>query len=72
MVGERIRQARQQAGFSQKHLADIAHLQQCQISDLEHDSVKLDRVEWGTIRRLCDALHLTPNELMGYQDSKKR
>ena len=64
MVGEKIRQARQRAGFSQRHVSELAGLQQCQISDLEHDKLELDHVHWGTIKRLCAVLNLTPYDFM--------
>jgi transcriptional regulator with XRE-family HTH domain len=66
VVGTTLRAARQQKGVSQRQLATLAGLRQCQISDLEQGKLALDHVHWGTIRKLCDALALTPNDLMEY------
>jgi transcriptional regulator with XRE-family HTH domain len=64
MVKEKIRLARKQAGLSQQEVADKAELQRCQISDLERGILKLDHVHWGTIRKLCAVLDLTPYDFM--------
>jgi len=64
MVGAKIRRAREKAGLSQRHLAEITQLRQCQISDLERDKLVIDHVHWGTIRKLCTVLDITPNDFM--------
>jgi len=66
MVSVKLKQAREQAGFSQEQLSKLAGLGRAQISKLECDKLSLDHVHWSTIRRLCNVLHLTPNELMEY------
>ena len=66
MLGERLKVARKHAGLTQQELAGLSELPQGHISKLERGNLNLARVRVETLRKLCDALHLTPNELMGY------
>ena len=66
MFGERIKSARLQAGLTQAELAAMSNLPQGHISKLERDDLNTARVRIDTLRKLCDALHVTPNDLMGY------
>jgi transcriptional regulator with XRE-family HTH domain len=65
-VAVMLKTARDAAGLSQTALAHVSGVQQRQISKLESGVIDLAWLTWGTIRRLCDALALTPNELMDY------
>jgi transcriptional regulator with XRE-family HTH domain len=67
MSGKRIKLARLQAGLTQQELADMADLPQGHISKLERDKLNTKRIRVDTLRRLCDVLHVTPNDLMEYE-----
>jgi transcriptional regulator with XRE-family HTH domain len=66
MIGTELKKAREKAGLSQRKLSEKAGVRQCQISDIEHNKLVIDHIHLGTLRKLCDALHLTPNDLLGY------
>jgi transcriptional regulator with XRE-family HTH domain len=69
MHGERIKMARLKAGLTQKELAEKAELPQGHISKLERNKLNTKRVRVYTLEKLCDALHLTPNDLMAYKSA---
>jgi transcriptional regulator with XRE-family HTH domain len=72
MRGAVIKSAREQAGLTQKELAAVTKVPQGHISKLERDHLNMKRVRVDTLERLCDALHLTPNDLLGYHETTKR
>ena len=71
MMGALLKSARKKAGLSQQKLAEQAGMRQCQVSDLEGDKLSLDHVHWGTIRRLCRALHISPDDLMDLESVRE-
>jgi transcriptional regulator with XRE-family HTH domain len=66
MIGEKIKAARRKARLSQEQVGAKAGVARTQISKLERNELRLDMVRWGTLRKLCDTLDLTPNDLLGY------
>jgi len=65
MLGEKVKEARLKAGLSQQALCDKVKIQQRRLSKIECNDVEWIRTD--TLEKLCNALHVTPNYLMGYE-----
>jgi len=66
MLGEKVREARLRAGLSQQALCKKIEIQQRRLSKIETNNV--DWIRTDTLRKLCDVLHVTPNELLDYEN----
>ena len=64
MLGEKVREARLKAKLTQTALSKQADMQQHHLSKIENNDV--DWIRSDTLKKLCDALHVTPNDLLGY------
>jgi transcriptional regulator with XRE-family HTH domain len=67
MDGKRIKMARLAAGLTQQELAEKTELPQGHISKLERNKLNTKRVRVYTLERLCEALHVSPNDLVTYK-----
>ena len=69
MMGEELRQAREQAGLSQEELSFRAGLSRPYISQLERN-LKSPTVE--TLFLICDALGVSASEVIGRVEAARR
>jgi transcriptional regulator with XRE-family HTH domain len=69
MMGEELRQAREQAGLTQEELSFRAGLSRPYISQLERN-LKSPTVE--TLFLLCDALGVSASEVVGRVEATRR
>ena len=69
MFGKRLRASRDKQGLSQSELARLSGVGQNQISNLE--AGKKPRVSLDVVARLCLALHISADYLLGLQDATK-
>lgn len=60
--GETIRNARKSAGFTQRQLAQLLDVANTSISNWEKG---LSRPDADTIQKLCEILHIQPNDFYG-------
>lgn len=60
-IGNKLLSIRKRCGFTQAEVAEIAGLSERTYADIERGTVNM-RIE--TILRICDALHITPDELL--------
>ncbi len=60
-IGNKILAFRKRLGLTQAEVAEIAGLSDRTYADIERGTVNT-RIE--TILRICDALHITPNEVL--------
>ncbi len=60
-IGNKLHAIRKKAGMTQAEVAEAAGLSDRTYADIERGSVNM-RIE--TILRICDALHITPNEIL--------
>ena len=65
-LAQRLWVARAYKGWSQRELAKKAGLNNVQLSKLERGITK--EVQGSTLRRLCEALDVTPQYLLGMTD----
>ena len=65
-LAQRLRVARAYKGWSQTELAKKAGLNNVQLSKLERGITK--EVQGSTLRRLCEALDVSPQYLLGMTD----
>ena len=65
-LAQRLRVARAYKGWSQRELAKKAGLNNVQLSKLERGITK--EVQGSTLRRLCEALDVSPQFLLGMTD----
>lgn len=65
MVGENLKAARRSKGLAQKEVAETMLMTQQQYSRFENGVYELN---YGQIRRLCELLDVTPNDLYGIRD----
>ena len=65
-LAQRLRVARAYKGWSQRELATKAGLNHVQLSKLERGITK--EIQGSTLRRLCEALDVTPQYLLGMTD----
>lgn len=61
-LGEKIKSARKEKGFTQRQLADMVNAKHNSVSDWESNKSKPDM---DTVELLCGALDLTPTYLVG-------
>lgn len=66
IIGNRLLAVRKRAGLTQTEVAEKAGLSDRTYADIERGSVNM-RIE--TILRICDALHITPDEILTKDDS---
>ena len=64
IVGENLKAARRSKGLTQKEVAQTMLMTQ-QCSRFENGVYELN---YGQIRRLCELLDVTPNDLYGIRD----
>ncbi len=69
MLGDVLRQARIDAGYTQEKLSFEAHVDRTYISELEnnHKSPTLD-----VLFRICDALHVPASEIIARVETLKQ
>lgn len=65
-LAQRLRVARAYTGLSQRDLAKASGLNNVQLSKLERGITK--GVQGATLRRLCEALGVSPQYLLGMTD----
>lgn len=65
LVGANLKEARKNKGLTQKEVAAVMLMTQQQYSRFENGVYELN---YGQIRKLCDLLDTTPNELYGMGD----
>jgi transcriptional regulator with XRE-family HTH domain len=65
-LAERLRVARAYKGWSQTELAKRAGVHSVMISKLERGVTK--EIQGSTLRKLCEALHVSPQYLLGMSD----
>ena len=65
-IGNRLLAIRKNAGLTQTEVAETAGLSDRTYADIERGSVNM-RTE--TILRICEALHITPDELFTQKES---
>ena len=65
-LAQRLRVARAYKGWSQRELARLAQVHHVQLSKLERGITK--EVQGTTLRRLCEALGVSPQYLLGMTD----
>lgn len=68
IVGERIRQIREKAGYSQNKLADFAGISQTHLRRVELGQAD---ITVGHLQLVCDALGVSLNEFFSYENDKK-
>ena len=65
-IGNKLLAIRKRAGLTQVEVAEAAGLSNRTYADIERGTVNM-RIE--TILRICDALHITPDEILTKEDS---
>ena len=65
LVGANLKEARKNKGLTQKEVAAVMLMTQQQYSRFENGVYELN---YGQIRKLCELLDTTPNELYGMGD----
>lgn len=65
-IGMKLLAVRKRAGLTQMEVAEAAGLADRTYADIERGSVNM-RIE--TILRICDALHITPDEVLTESDT---
>ena len=65
-IGNKLLAIRRRAGLTQEEAAEIAGLSSRTYADIERGTVNM-RLE--TILRICDALHITPDEILTQEES---
>ena len=66
IIGNKLLQIRKRMGLTQAEVAEAAELSERTYADIERGTVNM-RIE--TILRICNVLHITPNEIMTEEDS---
>jgi transcriptional regulator with XRE-family HTH domain len=66
LFGERLKEAREAAGYTQKELGKLLHLDESTISNYEADK-RQPKPE--IIERIASILHVSPNFLFGWEES---
>jgi len=66
VVGERLFAIRKSMGLTQAEVAEAAELSTRTYADIERGSVNM-RIE--TVLKICNALHITPDEIFTKDDS---
>ena len=65
-IGNKLLAIRKKTGLTQAEVAEIAGLSDRTYADIERGSVNM-RIE--TILRICEALHITPDEILTEESS---
>lgn len=65
-IGNKLLAIRKRAGLTQEEAAETAGLSSRTYADIERGTVNM-RLE--TILRICDALHITPDEILTQEES---
>ena len=65
-LAQRLRVARAYTGLSQRELAEKAGINNVQLSKLERGITK--EIQGSTLRKLCEALGVSPQYLLGMTD----
>ena len=65
-IGNRLYAIRKRAGMTQVEVAEAAGLSNRTYADIERGTVNM-RIE--TILKICDALHITPDEILTKEES---
>jgi DNA-binding Xre family transcriptional regulator len=65
-LAQRLRVARAYKGWSQTKLAEKAGIHNVQLSKLERGITK--EIQGSTLRKLCEALEVSPRYLLGMTD----
>ena len=65
-IGNKLLAIRKRSGMTQVEVAESAGLSNRTYADIERGTVNM-RIE--TILRICDALHITPDEILTKEDS---
>lgn len=60
-IGGRLFSIRKKAGMTQSEVAETANISDRTYADIERGTVNM-RIE--TVLKLCEALHITPNEIL--------
>lgn len=68
IIGERIRQIREKAGYSQNKLADFAGISQTHLRRVELGQAD---ITVGHLQLVCDALGVSLNEFFSYENDRK-
>ena len=66
VIGNKLLAIRKKAGLTQMEVAEAAGLSNRTYADIERGTVNM-RIE--TILRICDALHITPDEVLTLDNS---
>lgn len=66
VIGNKLLSIRKRAGLTQMEVAESAGLSNRTYADIERGTVNM-RIE--TILRICDALHITPDEILTRDNS---
>ena len=66
VIGNKLLAIRKRAGLTQMEVAEAAGLSNRTYADIERGTVNM-RIE--TILRICDALHITPDEILTGEES---
>lgn len=66
-IGNKLLAIRKRTGMTQAEVAEVAGLSSRTYADIERGSVNM-RVE--TILRICEALHITPDEILTQGDTQ--
>lgn len=66
IIGNKLLSIRKRAGLTQMEVAEAAGLSNRTYADIERGTVNM-RIE--TILRICDALHITPDEILTLDNS---
>lgn len=69
VIGNKLLSIRKRAGLTQMEVAEAAGLSNRTYADIERGTVNM-RIE--TILRICDALHITPDEILTLDNSAIR
>lgn len=69
VIGNKLLAIRKRAGLTQMEVAEAAGLSNRTYADIERGTVNM-RIE--TILRICDALHITPDEILTLDNSAIR
>lgn len=67
-LGQRLQEFREQAGVTQAELSERAGSSKNYLSAIERG---VNKLTVPVLLEYCDALHKTPNELLGFDDGKK-
>lgn len=60
-IGNRLYTIRKKTGFTQMEIAEQADISERTYADIERGTANMRLI---TLLRICDALHITPNELL--------